>query len=76
MSKPDTQEHFDEWKAKQEVKYKLVVEVNDEQVYADEYFDLEDLYGEGRKPEGSVEQKLREEYEYEFKLGDWAEDEA
>lgn len=71
---PDTQEHFDAWLEKQEVKYKLVVEVNDEQVFASDYASADDLYEEARKPERAVEEKLRAEYEYEFKLGDWAED--
>lgn len=57
---------FDDWKLDQDVKYRLVVEVNDEQVFASDYATLDDLYEEGRKPEGAVEQKLEDEYNYLF----------
>lgn len=66
---------FDDWKADQEVVYKLVVEVNGEEVFASEYASADDLYEEARKPEGAVAEKLQDEFDYEHKQGKWAEDE-
>lgn len=66
---------FDDWKADQEVVYKLVVTVNDEEVFESTYASADDLYEEARKPEGAVAAKLQAEFDYEHKQGMWAEDE-
>jgi hypothetical protein len=65
---------FEDWKHKQDVKYKLVVEVNDTEVFSSEYASADDLYEEARKPERAVEAELQEQYDYEFKQGRWEED--
>lgn len=61
---------FEDWKQDQiaagKVVYHLVVEVDDVAVFSSDYADLEDLYGEGRKPERSVEYALQEMYNDEF----------
>jgi len=64
----------DDWKADQEVVYKLIVTVNDEEVFESEYASADDLYEEARKPEGAVAGKLQSEFDYEHKQGMWEED--
>lgn len=56
---------FDQWKESQEVKYELVVKVNDEIVYESDYATVDLLYEEGRKHESSVNDKLHDEYNSE-----------
>lgn len=68
-------DNFDDWKAKQEVVYKLVVTVNDLPVFSSDYASADDLYEEARKPERAVEWELQDQYDYEHKTGRWAEDE-
>lgn len=65
---------FDDWKTKQDVKYTLVVTVNDEPVFTSWYGDPDNLYEEARKPEAAVAEKLQDEFEYETKTGRWAEE--
>ena len=61
---------FADWRDEQiaagKVKYSLVVEVDDVVVFSSDYADIEDLYGEGRKPERSVEYALQEMYNDEY----------
>lgn len=66
--------NFDDWKEKQEVVYKLVVTVNDEEVFSSDYASADDLYEEARKPEGAVAEKLQDEFDYQHKQGKWADE--